>query len=35
MPKYEAIIVGGGAMGLSVAYNLMRRGKKVHVLEGD
>lgn len=35
MTKTETIVVGGGAMGLSVAYNLARRGRKVHVLEGD
>ncbi|MBT3285528.1 FAD-binding oxidoreductase [Candidatus Bathyarchaeota archaeon] len=35
MAKYDVIVVGGGAMGLSVAYNLLRKGKKVHVLEGD
>ena len=35
MPKYDTIVVGGGAMGLCVAYNLMRSDKKVHVLEGD
>ena len=31
----ENLVVGGGAMGLSVAYNLLKRGGKVHVLEGD
>ena len=35
MPKFDTIVVGGGAMGLSVAYNLLRRGRKIHVLEGD
>ena len=35
MPKFDVIVVGGGAMGLSVAYNLLRKGKKVHVLEGS
>ena len=35
MPKYETIVIGGGAMGLSVAYNLIKRGREAHVLEGD
>ena len=35
MHKYETLVVGGGAMGLSVAYNLMRRGREAHVLEGN
>lgn len=35
MPKFDTLVVGGGAMGLGVAYNLIKNGKKVHVLEGD
>ena len=35
MPKFDTVVVGGGIMGLGVAYNLLRKGKKVHVLEGD
>ncbi|MCJ7732019.1 FAD-binding oxidoreductase [Candidatus Bathyarchaeota archaeon] len=35
MTKYNTIIVGGGAMGLSVAYNLLKRGRTVLVLEGN
>ena len=33
--KIENLVVGGGAMGLSVAYNLLKKGRKAHVLEGD
>ena len=33
--KIENLVVGGGAMGLAVAYNLLKRGRKAHVLEGD
>jgi len=33
--KIENLIVGGGAMGLSIAYGLKKRGKQIHVLEGD
>jgi sarcosine oxidase subunit beta len=35
LKKVETLIVGGGAMGLSVAYNLMKRGREAYVLEGD
>ena len=35
MKKVETLIIGGGAMGLSVAYNLIKRGKEAYVLEGD
>jgi sarcosine oxidase subunit beta len=31
----ENLVVGGGAMGLSIAYNLLKRDRKAHVLEGD
>lgn len=34
-PRYDAVIIGGGAMGLSVGYNLIKRGMKSIVLEGD
>ncbi|MGD2201547.1 MAG: FAD-dependent oxidoreductase, partial [Candidatus Bathyarchaeota archaeon] len=33
--KIENLVVGGGAMGLSVAYNLIKKGREAHVLEGD
>jgi len=33
--KIDNLIVGGGAMGLSIAYGLMKQGKKIHVLEGS
>jgi sarcosine oxidase subunit beta len=33
--RIENLVVGGGAMGLSIAYNLLKRGRKAHVLEGD
>lgn len=33
--KIENLVVGGGAMGMSIAYSLMKRGKKAHVLEAD
>ncbi|MGD2142028.1 MAG: FAD-binding oxidoreductase [Candidatus Bathyarchaeota archaeon] len=33
--EVENLVIGGGAMGLSVAYNLMRKGREVHVLEGS
>jgi len=33
LSKYETIVVSGGVMSLSVAYNLLRLGKRVHVLE--
>jgi glycine/D-amino acid oxidase-like deaminating enzyme len=33
--KVETLVIGGGAMGLSIAYNLIKKGKNVHVLEGD
>lgn len=32
---FETIVIGGGAMGLSVAYNLLKRGRKIHVIEGS
>jgi sarcosine oxidase subunit beta len=31
----ETVVVGGGAMGLSVGYNLLKMGMKTIVLEGD
>ena len=33
--KIENLVVGGGAMGLSIAYGLMKQGKEAHVLEGS
>ena len=33
--KIKTIVIGGGAMGLSVAYNILKRGKEAHVLEGS
>src|SRR5512142_704555 len=32
-PSYDAIVVGAGVIGASVAYNLSRRGLKVLILE--
>ena len=29
----DVIIIGGGPMGLAAAYNIARRGHRVHVLE--
>lgn len=33
--KVETVVIGGGAMGLSVGYNLLKRGMNTIVLEGD
>ncbi len=33
--KIENLVVGGGAMGLSIAYGLMKQGREAHVLEGS
>ena len=33
--RIDNLVVGGGAMGLAVAYHLMKSGREVHVLEGD
>lgn len=33
--KYDAIVVGGGVIGGSIAYNLAKRGSKVLLLEKD
>ena len=33
--KFDTIVVGGGAMGLSVSYNLLKLGVDNIVLEGD
>jgi len=33
--KIENLVVGGGAMGLSIAYGLMKQGRDAHVLEGN
>jgi sarcosine oxidase subunit beta len=33
--KINTVVVGGGAMGLSVAYNLLKRGFDALVIEGD
>jgi sarcosine oxidase/L-pipecolate oxidase len=33
MEKYDVIVVGGGVLGLSAAYNCAKAGKKVLVLE--
>jgi sarcosine oxidase subunit beta len=33
--KIENLVVGGGAMGLSIAYDLMKHGREAHVLEGS
>lgn len=35
MSSFNTIVVGGGAIGLSVAYNLRKQAKTVLVLEGD
>ncbi len=35
MSKYDTIIIGGGATGLSVGYHLRKSGNNVFVLEGD
>ena len=32
---YDAIIVGGGVIGGSIAFQLAKRGKKVLLLEKD
>ena len=33
--RIENLVVGGGAMGLSIAYGLMKRGREALVIEGD
>jgi sarcosine oxidase subunit beta len=33
--KFDTVVVGGGAMGLSVGYNLLKRGVDAIVLEGS
>jgi len=33
--RFGAVVIGGGAMGLSVGYNLIKRGMETVVLEGD
>ena len=33
--KIENLVVGGGAMGLSIAYGLMKQGRETLVLEGS
>jgi sarcosine oxidase subunit beta len=33
--RIENLIIGGGAIGLSIAYGLMKQGKQVVVLEGS
>jgi glycine/D-amino acid oxidase-like deaminating enzyme len=33
--KVDTLVIGGGAMGLSVAYNLLKRGREIHVLEAS
>ena len=33
--KIENLVVGGGAMGLSIAYGLMKQGRETVVLEGS
>ena len=35
MTSFNTVVVGGGAIGLSVAYNLRKQGKSVLLLEGD
>ncbi len=35
MSKYDTVVVGGGAMGLGVGYNLVKRGVDTIVLEGS
>ena len=35
MTKADAVVIGGGITGCSIAYNLSRRGKRVVVLEKD
>src|SRR6266511_3830523 len=32
-PSYDAIVIGAGVMGASIAYNLSQRGLKVLILE--
>src|SRR5512143_100808 len=32
-PSYDAIVVGAGVIGASIAYNLSQRGRKVLILE--
>jgi glycine oxidase len=34
-PRSEAVVVGGGVVGLSLAYELARRGREVLVLDRD
>ncbi len=33
--KVDTLVIGGGAMGLSVGYNLLKKGIRTIVLEGD
>ena len=33
--RVENLVVGGGAMGLSIAFGLMKKGREVRVIEGD
>jgi glycine/D-amino acid oxidase-like deaminating enzyme len=33
MTHHEFIVVGGGVVGLSIAYNLMKKKKDVRVIE--
>lgn len=35
MPYSEILVIGGGAMGLSVAYNLAKKKKNVRILESS
>ena len=35
MTKYNTIVIGGGATGLSIGYHLKKKGNNVLVLEGD
>ncbi len=32
-PKFDAVIIGGGIVGLSIGYNLAKKGSKIIVLE--
>ena len=35
LTKADAVVIGGGITGCSIAYNLSKRGKRVVVLEKD
>ena len=35
LTKADAVVIGGGITGCSIAYNLSRRGKRVVVIEKD